>query len=272
MARLDKYKNTTGSFLLQELWRRIATQQAYLTEGREQFVHFQLAHLYVKLGLTQYGIGRDYGEVVEALRLATASFVTVFRLKGTTVNSVVRRVASLEKAVPTKTREAFVPDFGYTNSKESIFGIAIALLSRRPDDARTIASLAGTPAHVSLANDRFLESAFKAYFTGDMEEVGRQLGCIQIEQDQWYEHMRDGFLALVSRSVGKYESAVDGMVAFHSEEALMELHQHDPLYNLCYHMMSLALMAIQDGRLSVRDVPDRPPYFPRDLIEYALMH
>jgi hypothetical protein len=62
------------------------------------------------------------------------------------------------------------------------------------------------------------------------------------------------------------------MVAFHRAEALMEGHEHDPLYNLCYHLMGLALMAIHDGRVSVRDVPDRPPYFPRDLLEYSLMH
>ena len=269
MPRLEKYKTTTGAFLIRDLMRRIEKQKTYLAQGREQFVHFQLSHLYVKLGLTQYGLGRDYAEVVASLRMATASFLTVFRLKGTTILSSEKHSKNLENLGLATSSRDFAPDFGYTNSKESLFGIAIASLSNQPDDARRIASLAGSPPHVSLPNDRILESAFKAYFSNDMREVEKHLGCIQVDEDPWYEHMRDGFLALLSRSTAQYADAVEGMLALHSREAATDLHKHDPLYNLCYHMMALAVLAVREQVFSMEDIPDRPPYFPREFIEYV---
>ena len=270
MARLNKYKATSGDFLIRDFIRRIEKQKTYLKQGKEQFVHFQLAHLYAGFALTQYGLGRDYSEVVASLRMAVESFLTVFRLKGTTPDGRIRHLGKHQNAERPREQDTFTPDYGYTNSKESLFGIAMALLSNRLDAAKEIAMLAGNPPHISLPNDRFLESAFKAFFVNDDPEIARQLGLILVGDDRWYEHMRDGFRALVARSSAQYASAVEEMVVLHGQEAVMDFHKHDPLYNLCFHMMGLAVLAVLKQILPLKDIPDRPPYFPRDLIGYVL--
>jgi hypothetical protein len=270
MARLDKYKGAGGEFSIQSLTRRIEKQRTYLRPGREQFIHFQLSHLYVDLGFTQYGVGRDYSEVLASLRLATESFLTTFRLKGTTPDTVVRH--SAEGTGPAANSRRFPPDFGYTNSVESVLGSAVALLSNRPADAREIITLAESLPRVSHPFDRMLESASKAFYAKDLARMNDLSGALKALDDPWYASLGDAVSAVATGAPARFDSAVEQSVALHGLAADTEPNRDDPRYNLCYQPLAWAVLAVQENIFAISNIPDRPPYFPRDYIEYVMAH
>jgi hypothetical protein len=278
MARLDKYKGAGGEFAIQSRTRLVEKTRTYLRPGREQFIHFQLSHMYVDLGFTQYAAGRDYSEVLASLRLATESFLTTFRLKGTTPDSLVRH--SPGGAGPADSRLTIrqypgrdgPQDFGYTNSVESVLGSAAALLSNRPAEAREIITLAESPPRVSHPFDRMLEAALKAFYAKDLTRMNDLSGALKALDDPWYASLGDAISAIATGAPARFDCAVEQSVALHGLAADTELNRDDPRYNLCYQPTAWAVLAVQENVFSISDIPDRPPYFPRDYIEYVLAH
>ncbi len=232
-----------------------------------QINHVFAADYALDCALVTNALGADSDDVRVWIKRAAFALAQVFRLRGT---SPAFTVAVDDEGAITQPEQ---PDASLTNSRRGLLAMQLALIAGDPSLVEQVAAMVGDPPDASYigpdsvvctTEEQELAYAMKAFLLGKTAVAyfhTTSLGGASSPIRQ----QAAAIDALIDGNQAAFLSALDELLAAHTEAARARSHAHEPRFLLAISALALAALASRSGLVDQSRLPDTP-YSPRALL------
>ncbi len=235
-----------------------------------QVDHVFAADYALDCALVTYALGADPDDVRVWIKRVAFALGEVFRLRGTTPAFPVTVDDGLERQPVTPPGKI---DASLTNSRRGLLAMQLALIAGDPSLVEQIAAMVGDPpnatyigpdSEVCTTEEQGLAYAVKSYLLGQIAVAYFHTASLAGSSSPIREQAI-AIDALIDSDERTFLSALDELLAAHTEAARDPRHVHEPRLLINIPALALAALANRLGVIVPSQLPDTP-YLPLALL------